>query len=429
MTAGTLILVALLAMVATLGAYMRRVYRDFGKILPREEQDNLGAWEELVEPRLGLSREHAMLCAALLEQLALGVMALVFAAVLFDRGAEMSRPSLADILQALLGVLLAIVFCGQLLPSMLFRRTSGQWAGTLLWPIRLLVWSVTPFSVLVRIFLGVASLAEEPAGEQEESSADVEDLIEAGEEEGILEAGDSDLVRGAVEFGDMLVREVMTPRPEVFAVEASATLEEFLELLKEHSYSRVPVHAGVLDQITGIAFAHDLLQISDDEATTRTVASIQRPAEFVPETKRGYELLREMQREKQHMRVVIDEYGGVAGVVTIEDLLEQIVGEIEDEHDEETAEEAPVREAAGSWLAPGNFSIDRLADLFGEPLDLGEEFEATTLSGLVSETEGRIPLAGEVVILDKAGLRIEVVESTDRRVERVRIFPPQKTNE
>lgn len=428
MSAVALLLVALLAAVATLGAYMHRVYRDFGKILPREEQDNLDAWEELVEPRLGLGREHAMLCAALLEQLSIGLLALVFAAVLFDRGPLLGRPTLGEVLQAVLGVLLVIVFCAQLLPSMLFNRTRGQWAIALIWPIRLLVWAVTPFSVLVRIFLGVASLAKEPAGEQEETAVDVEDLIEAGEEEGILEAEDSDLVRGAVEFGDKLVREVMTPRPEVFAVEATATLEAFLELLKEHSYSRVPVYVGVLDQVTGIAFAHDLLQISDEEATTRTVASIQRPVEFVPETKRGYELLREMQREKQHMRVVIDEYGGVAGVVTIEDLLEQIVGEIEDEHDEVAAEEVQ-REPSGSWVAPGSFAIDRLADLFGEPIALGEEYEAATLGGLVSEAEGRIPHAGEVVVLEAAGLRLEVVESTDRRVERVRVFPPQKPAE
>jgi CBS domain containing-hemolysin-like protein len=429
MNAPTLALVALLAAVATLGAYMRRVCRDYGKILPREEQDNLDAWEELVEPRLGLGREHAMLCAALLEQLSIGMLALVFAAVLFDRGPQMGRPTVGEVLQAVLGVLLVIVFCAQLLPSMLFNRTRGRWAAALIWPIRLLVWSVTPFSVLVRIFLGVASLSAEPAGQQDETAADVEDLIEAGEEEGILEAGDSDLVRGAVEFGDKLVREVMTPRPAVFAVEANTTLEQFLELLKEHGYSRVPVYVGVLDQVTGIAFAHDLLQISDDEAQTRTVASIQRPAEFVPETKRGYELLREMQREKQHMRVVIDEYGGVAGVVTIEDLLEQIVGEIEDEHDDESGAEAPLREPAGSWLAPGSLPVDRLAELFGEPVQLGEEYEAATLGGLVSEAEGRIPHAGEVVVLEEAGLRLEVVESTDRRVERVRIFPPQKAAE
>jgi CBS domain containing-hemolysin-like protein len=227
-----------------------------------------------------------------------------------------------------------------------------------------------------------------------------------------------------VEFGDKLVREVMTPRPEVFAVPEATTLEHFLELLKVHNYSRVPVYANSLDNMTGIAFAHDLLQITDEEARTRTVTSMQRPAAFVPETKRGYELLREMQREKQHMRIVIDEYGGVAGVVTIEDLLEQIVGNIRDEHEDDAPVEEPQREPGGSWLVPGSFPVDQLGDLFGGPVELGEGYEATTLGGLVSETEGRIPLAGEVMLLEPFGLRTEVVASTGRRIERLRVFPP-----
>jgi len=220
------------------------------------------------------------------------------------------------------------------------------------------------------------------------------------------------------------VREVMTPRPQVFAVRGSTTLEAFLELIKEHNYSRIPVYSGSLDNVTGIAFSHDLLQIADEDARTRTVASIQRVAAFVPETKRGYELLREMQREKQHMRVVIDEYGGVAGLVTIEDLLEEIVGNIGDEHEEHEPVEEPVREPAGVWLIPGGFPVDQLSDLFGAEIELGEEFEATTVGGLVSEIEGRIPLTGEVVLLEAAGLRLEIVASTDRRVDRVRVFPP-----
>jgi CBS domain containing-hemolysin-like protein len=309
----------------------------------------------------------------------------------------------------------------------LINRTTGRWAGRLVWPIRLLLWLMTPITVFVRFFFSVASLAEEPVTAEEETAVDVEALLEAGEEEGILEESDRDLVRSAVEFGDKLVREVMTPRPEVFAVSSSITLEEFLNQLREHNFSRVPVYAGSLDNVTGIAFAHDLLQIADEEARTRMVASIERPAVFVPETKRGYELLREMQREKQHMRIVIDEYGGVAGLVTIEDLLEQIVGNIRDEHEVETPIEEPQREPHGVWVVPGSFPVDQLADLFGEAAglnDLDAEYEATTLGGLVSEIEGRIPHAGEVVMLEPIGLRMEVVASTDRRVERLRVFPP-----
>ena len=159
------------------------------------------------------------------------------------------------------------------------------------------------------------------------------------------------------------------------------------------------------------------------------MASIQRPAAFVPETKRGYELLREMQREKQHMRIVIDEYGGVAGLVTIEDLLEQIVGEIRDEHEDDAPIEEPQREPDGAWVVPGSFAVDQLGNLFDRNFEIGEGYEATTLGGLVSEIEGRIPLAGEVVMLESAGLRMEVVASTDRRVERVRVFPPVAPSE
>ena len=421
----TILLLVLAAAVLTLASYVSRVYAEFGKILAREVQENLDAWEENVEPQLGLSRETAAISAAVVQQLALGIIALEFGAVLFDRAPHMARPSYAEIAQAVLGVVLVVVFCNQVLPTLLFNHTRGRWTAPIVWPIRLLLWVVTPITVFARFFYSVASLAEPPINQQEEPAADVEALLEAGEEEGILEQADRDLVRSAVEFGDKLVREVMTPRPQVFAVPESTTLEKFIDLLREHSYSRVPVYSGSLDNITGIAFAHDLLQISDVEARTRTVAEIQKPAVFVPETKRGYELLREMQREKQHMRIVIDEYGGVAGLVTIEDLLEQIVGDIRDEHENETPVEDPQREPGGSWTVPGSFPVDQLVDLFGEPVELESEYEATTLGGLVSEIEGRIPLRGEVVTLDHAGLRIEVLASTDRRVERLRVFPPR----
>jgi len=426
MSWATILLLVLAALVVTLASYINRVYAEFGKILAREVQENLDAWEERVEPRLGLNREHAAISASVLQQLGLGAIALEFGIVLFDRAPHMARPSYAEIAQAVIGLVLVVAICNQVLPTLLFNYTRGRWAARLVWPIRLLLWLMTPITMFVRFFYSVASLAEEPVDTAEETAGDVEALLEAGQEEGILEEADRDLVRSAVEFGDKLVREIMTPRPRVFAVPESITLEEFLSQLREHNFSRVPVFADSLDNITGIAFAHDLLQISDEEARTQTVATIQRPAVFVPETKRGYELLREMQREKQHMRIVIDEYGGVSGLVTIEDLLEQIVGDIRDEHETDAPVEEPQREPGGAWAVPGSFPVDQLADLFGEPVEVGEEYEATTLGGLVSEIEGRIPMAGEVILLDKAGLRVEVVASTDRRVERLRVFPPAR---
>jgi CBS domain containing-hemolysin-like protein len=416
--------VILLAAVETLASYISRVYAEFGKILAREVQENLDAWEEKIEPHLGLTREHAAISASVAQQLALGLIALELGAVLFDRPPHLARPTFGEIAQAFLSFVLVVVFCNQVFPWLLFERTKGRWAVHFMWPVRLLLWLMTPITVLIRFFFSVAALAEEPTSPEEEAAVDVEALLEAGEEEGILEEADRDLVRSAVEFGDKLVREVMTPRPRMFAVRDTTTLENFLTQLKQFNYSRVPVYQGTIDNITGIAFAHDLLQITDEEARTRTVASIQRPAAFVPETKRGYELLREMQREKQHMRIVIDEYGGVAGLVTIEDLLEQIVGDIRDEHEDEPLLETPQHEPEGSWLVPGSFPVDQLESLFEAPIDIGDGYEATTIGGLVSELEGRIPHAGEIVVLERAGLRMEVVASTDRRIDRVRVFPP-----
>jgi CBS domain containing-hemolysin-like protein len=264
-------------------------------------------------------------------------------------------------------------------------------------------------------------LAEPRPGKAEEdpSEAAVEALIEAGEEEGIIEEGDRDLVRSAVEFGDKVVRDVMTPRPHVLAVPVDMTVESFISELKKHPYSRVPVFQGSLDHVTGIAFAHDLLHIADAAASTQTVGSIQRGAAFVPETKRVNELLREMQREKQHMRIVIDEYGGVAGLVTIEDLLEEIVGRISDEHEHDSEQDVPVHEAGGTWLVPGDLEVARLEDLLSGSNQIEQEYRAATVGGLVSEIAGRIPLPGEVIVADS--LRFEVVASTDRRIERVRV--------
>jgi CBS domain containing-hemolysin-like protein len=228
-----------------------------------------------------------------------------------------------------------------------------------------------------------------------------------------------------------VTREVMTPRPKLFTVPGTMSIKEFKAELTEHSYSRVPVYAESQDHVTGIAFARDLLQIADADATKRKVAEIQRPAVFVPESKKVNELLNQMQREQQHMCIVIDEYGGVAGVVTIEDLLEEIVGNIADEHDD--AESAPVREEDGAFVVPGGFEVSRLKELFaGEDcieteaseedapvVRIPADYEATTVGGLVTEMAGHIPLQGEVV--EAEGLRFEVLASTTRRVERVRV--------
>ena len=440
-------LAALLAVLA-LAAYVDRVYSEMGKFLAREYQDNIDAWTQVVEPRLHLGRESLALSASVLRQLALSAIALLlglrlYLAVVFGEASLASEIALTG-----LELVLLILVFDRLIPQVLFARTRGLWIARIRYLLEALFYLILPVTLTLGLLLSIVALAEpEDTAEEEHPSEAMDALLEAGEEEGILEESDRELVRSAVEFGDKVVREVMTPRPAIFAVPEGMTLAELLEELKENAFSRVPVFAGSLDHMTGIVFARDLLHVLDADLANQTVAQLQRPTEFVPETKKVAELLREMQLEKQHMRIVIDEYGGVAGLVTIEDLLEAIVGSIADEHDEAEEIDEPVRQADGSFSVPGSFDVSRLRELFAEPeeseaesslagdgdaesegkemlahrlpLFFPQHYEATTLGGLVSEIAGHIPLPGEVV--EEDGLRLEVLASTDRKVERVRV--------
>jgi CBS domain containing-hemolysin-like protein len=185
-----------------------------------------------VGAHVGLSREDGAVSALVAQQLALGIIALMFGAVLFDREPHLARPTTPEIAQAVLGVILVVVFCNQVIPWLLFERTAGRWTAKLIWPIRLLLWSMTPISVIVRFFFSIAELSEEPATAEEEAAVDVEALLEAGEEEGILEEDDRELVRSAVEFGDKLVRKVLLTGPRVFDVPDNTTMAEFLVQLR-----------------------------------------------------------------------------------------------------------------------------------------------------------------------------------------------------
>jgi putative hemolysin len=412
-------LIVLLLVVLTLSSYIDRLYSEMGKFLAREFQENIDLWEQRVEPRLGMNRDRISLSAALLMHLSLAFLTLVFGMLLFDRERVGDRATLPEIAQVVLGIVLVIIIFNRLLPYAFFTRTRGAWIVHWRWLLQVMMWLVLPITLFMQFVLSIAALAESQPNANGDTTASeaVEALIEAGEEEGILEESDRDLVRSAVEFGDKIVREVMTPRPAMFAVPGSITLEQFLELIRAQPFSRVPVYRDTLDNVTGIAFTHDLLQISDVEARSKTVADIQRPGAFVPETKKVNELLREMQREKQHMRIVIDEYGGVAGVVTIEDLLEELVGAIRDEHEDED-KTSVIREPGGTWVVPGNLEIARVEEILGG-VELPEDLEATSVGGLVSETAGRIPQSGEVV--EGYGLRFEILAATDRKVNRLRV--------
>jgi len=394
----------------TLVSYVDRLYQEIGKFLSREFQDNIDSFEQLVEPRLVVTRERASLSMAILTQLVTAAIAMIVGFTVFrDRSWN-----IYEVLEATLSLVLVIIVFNRLLPFVFFSRTTGRWLAPWTPLLRLLIYVVMPVTLVLGFCQSVAALTREHADAQPETPAEAVDaLIEAGQEEGIIQEGDRDLIQSVVEFSGKTVREAMKPRPEVVAVPSDFTVEQAVELLRVKPFSRIPVYEGSIHNIKGILHTQDVLQVPDSEARTRTVASVMREeVYFVPESKLVSDLLREMQKSNMRMAIVVDEYGGVAGLVTIEDLVEEIVGEIGDEHEKAQL----VQESENSYVVPGSMDVDRLDELFGRR---PEGHESSTIAGLVSELAGRIPKRGEVVEDD--GLKFEVLDSTTRRVERVRI--------
>jgi putative hemolysin len=414
MNLAVMLVLLLLLGLLTLVSYVDRVYQEIGKFLSRDFQDNIDVFEQKVEPNLHASRARASLSMAVLAQLIMAAIALLVGFTVFSD----QRWSIYEILQATISLILIVILCNRFLPFVFFSRTSGAWLVRWRPVLTILIYLILPITIVLGFLQSVASLTQQNTNEQPESPTEAVDaLIEAGQEEGIIQEGDRDLIQSVVEFSGKTVREAMKPRPAIFAVPAGTTVEHFIEMLRAKHYSRVPVYEGSIHNIKGVVYAQDVLQVPDTEAHVRTLDTLmRRDVYFVPESKLGSDLLREMQKKNIRMAIVVDEYGGVAGLVTIEDLVEEIVGEIRDEHEKPEI----LREGDHSFIVSGGMDIDRIDELFGMKL---EGKTSTTVAGLVSELAGRIPQRGEVIQED--GLRFEVLDSTDRKVERVRISTVQ----
>jgi CBS domain containing-hemolysin-like protein len=414
MTLAISVALLLLFGLLTLVSYVDRVYQEVGKFLSREFQDNIEIFEQKVERELRVSRSRAALSMAVLTQLTIATIALLIGYLVFSD----PQWGIYEILQASVSLILIVILCNRFLPFVFFSRTKGTWLIRWVLFIKILIYLVRPVTIVLGFLQSVASLTKQNTSEEPESPTEAVDaLIEAGQEEGIIQEGDRDLIQSVVEFSGKTVREAMKPRPQIFAVPIDTTVERFIEMLRAKHYSRVPVYEGTVHNIKGIVYTQDVLQVPDTEAHVRRLDTLmRRDVYFVPESKLGSDLLREMQKQNIRMAIVVDEYGGVAGLVTIEDLVEEIVGEIRDDHDKPEI----VREGERSFIVSGGMDVDRLDELFGTK---PEGKESATIAGLVSELAGRIPRKGEVV--EEDGLRFEVLESTDRKVERVRVTAVQ----
>jgi magnesium and cobalt exporter, CNNM family len=317
----------------------------------------------------------------------------------------------------LLFVFVFILLCEHVLPLLIVRTN----------PERILVLLLPPFDVVARFLHPLTgSLVrlidhgrrdrERPAGA--DATPEETETAQNGEgsaEQQLIEGESRRLLQSIVDFGGTLVREVMTPRPDIVAIRDHATIADLRALFREQEYSRFPVYRENLDNIVGVVFVKDLIQLIDGAINPDApMEGLLRPATFVPETKRVPELLKEFQRKQVQIAIVVDEYGGTAGLVTIEDLLEEIVGEIRDEYDVES--EPIVDEGDGTFVFSAKVSIDE----FRERLDVEiEENGFETVGGYVLTRVGRVPAVGETFEID--GLTVEVLEAERRRIHKVRV--------
>jgi putative hemolysin len=280
--------------------------------------------------------------------------------------------------------------------------------------LRVLALMVKPLVWGLEFLQSLFELAEPPQANEATPDEHIEALILAGEEEGLIEKGDRELIQSVVAFGDKTVREVMTPRPRVVAIRQDATLEELRQLVINEQFSRIPAFEDSIDQISGFVHARDMFELDEDERALRHVRDILRPIRAVPETKPVNDLLREMQEEGAHMAVVVDEYGSTAGIVTMEDMVEEIVGEIHDEHEPDRDYR---QDADGSYVVSGSFDVGRLEGLLD--FHARDETESTTVGGLVTEWLGHVPAVGEQT--ERDGIAIKVLAANNLRVDQVRV--------
>jgi CBS domain containing-hemolysin-like protein len=255
---------------------------------------------------------------------------------------------------------------------------------------------------------------EEKDGEHEATEEEIETFLDEAREEGIIEKGEGELLRSVVEFGDTVVREIMTPRVTMVCIRKDSTIDNLKDLIIREKYSRIPVYKDRLDNIDGIVMAKDIIEYADEKHKGQPIEALIRPVVFVPESMDVADLLKEFQKTKQKMAVVVDEHGGVSGLVTMEDVVEEIVGEIQDEYD--TEESQIIENAPGDFTVSGRVEVEEMEEILD--LELAED-DFITVGGLVTHNLGRLPAKGET--LDIKGLSFEILEVEQKRVKKVRI--------
>lgn len=311
------------------------------------------------------------------------------------------------------------IVLGELIPKGLALANPDRIALVVSGPISLFAKVVSP---LVAVLVALTKLISKPFGidptrTPELSAAEIRLIVEQGSQQGVLEAEEEQMISAVMSLSDSKLHEVMVPRIDIVAIDQDATFDEAVALVLTEGHSRTPLYKESVDHIVGILYAKDLLRIIAAGGPRPRLRDIMRPALFVPESQAVDDLLNELQRRRVHMAIVLDEYGGTAGLVTIEDLLEEIVGEIQDEFDEEEPMKVIVRE--GEAILDGRADIDEMGELVDPAIELEDDEEYDTVGGFVYHRIGRVPVVGDTVAVDP--FTITVIKVIGRRVGKVRV--------
>jgi len=326
--------------------------------------------------------------------------------------------AIALLLVTLLVSLTSIVL-GELIPKGFALANPDRIALVAAAPVSIFARIMSP---LVAVLVGLTRVLSRPFGIDPTrttglSAAEIRLIVEQGSEQGVIEAEEEQMISAVMGLGDSKLHEVMVPRIDIVAIDQQATFDEAIAVVLKEGHSRTPLYRESVDHIVGILYAKDLLRLIAAGGPKPRLADIMRPALFVPESQAVDDLLNELQRRKVHMAIVLDEYGGTAGLVTIEDLLEEIVGEIQDEFDEEEPMRSEI--AAGEVVLDGRADIELLTELIDPPLALEDAQEYDTVGGFVYHRIGRVPVVGDTISVDP--FAISVVKVAGRRVGKVRV--------
>ena len=345
------------------------------------------------------------------------------AVFLFAAFARRQVPYVAGMPGTIVLMFVLIVLFRQLIPRLVAARNPEMVIIYLFPAFRLCTLLMRPFARVMSIVLNYFHSWEEeiePGKEEEATEEEIQAFIDAGQEEGILEDSEGEMIQSIVHFGDKTVREVMTPRTQIVAIDINSSVEKLLQLITARSHARIPVYRDDLDNVEGIIHERDLLRLWQRGNAPAPLpqalplAKLLRSVHLVPETKPVDDLLEEMKQRGDHMVLVVDEYGGISGLATMEDLIEEIVGE---SHDAESSEEKIIKENPGVYVVPGSLELSALDEAL--EAHFVEDTECTTVGGAVVELFGRLPSPGEKI--EHNGIAVEVLDADRRKVRRLRL--------